>query len=230
VTETPREQDLDGDDAPTTGVPAGAAGPPPQSAAGTGTDQSGSRRRSAVEFGRDTGPDPATEAGRRQRNRRRWLVAGIAVAAALVAIALCAGVLGIVSAVSGFRDRTADAREDRRQQDTQCLELEQRLNHLVPPGATGTPQARATAIRDENAAVRIYVAATPGTREQDAWRQLLDARTAYAEALDQQAKARTPAFFVPPKAADGAAVADQLVRWSPASCAGSIRRLATPAP
>jgi hypothetical protein len=209
VTE-PRDRDPDGADEPTTGVPAGAAQSAAESRAGA------------------LAASPGADAARRQRNRRRWLVAGIAVAAALVAVALCAGVLGVVSAVSGFRDRSADAREDRRQQDTACLELEQRLNKLLPPGATGTPQTRAIAIRNENAAVRIYVAASPGTREQDAWRQLLDARTAYAEALDQQAKARTPAFFVAPKAGDGSAVADQLVRWSPAACAGAIRRLATP--
>ena len=156
------------------------------------------------------------------------MVAGIAVAAALVAIALCAGVLSVVSAVDGVRDRRADARAERQQENTACLELEQRLNKLVPPGATGTPQARATAIRDENAAVRIYVAGLPGNSQQDAWRQLLDARTAYAEALDQQAKARMPAFFVAPRTGDGSAVADQLTQRSPASCAGAIRRLAGP--
>ena len=155
-------------------------------------------------------------------------MAGIAVAAALVVFALCAGALGVVSAVSGFRDRAADARESHRQRATSCLELEQRLNRLTPPGATGTPQARATAIRDENAAVRIYVQQARSEREQNAWRQLLDARTAYAEALGEQAKTRTPAFFVTPRADDGSAVADQLARWSPAPCAGAIRRLAAP--
>jgi thioesterase domain-containing protein len=205
VTE-PRDQEPDSADEPTTGVPAGAARPATDSPRGA------------------VAASPGADAGRRQR----LVVAGIAVAAALVAIALCAGVLGVVSAVSGARDRAADAREDRRQQDTACLELERRLNHLTPPGATATPQARATAIRDENAAVRIYVAATSDTREQDAWRQLLDARTAYAEALEQQAKARTPAFFVAPKTSDGSAVSDQLAQWSPASCAGLIRRLAAP--
>ena len=221
MTDTPREQEPDGADEPTTGVPTGAARPPP----GRPTE---SRRRRGLEVGAATEPDPATAAGRRQRYRRRWFVAGIAVAGALVAVALCAGVLGVVSAVGGVRDRAAGAREDRKQQETACLELEQRLNHLVPPGATANPQARATAIRDENAAVRIYVAATASTREQDAWRQLLDARTAYAEALDRQAKARTPAFFVVPKGADGSPAVDQLSRWSPASCAGAIRRLAAP--
>jgi len=33
---------------------------------------------------------------------------------------------------------------------------------------------------------------------------------------------------VAPKGADGAALADHLVRWSPAPCAGAIRRLAEP--
>ena len=212
MTDIPPEQEPDDANEPTTGVP----GSPPDDVAAAG-----SRRRRAFEFSRAAGAVPATEAGRRQRTRRRWMVAAIAAAAALVAIALCAGALGVVSAVDGVRDRRADARAERQQQDTACLELEQRLNKLVPPGATGTPQARATAIRDENAAVRIYVAALRGTSEQDAWRQLLDARTAYAESLDQQAKTRTPAFYVAPRADDGQAVADQLVRWSAPPCAGN---------
>jgi hypothetical protein len=106
--------------------------------------------------------------------------------------------------------------------------LEQRLNRLVPPGATATPQARAVAIRDENTAVRIYVTVVRHPRDQDAWRQVLDARTAYAEALDRQAKSRTPAFFVTPRTPDGRPVTDLLIRWSPAPCAGPVRRLAAP--
>ena len=36
-----------------------------------------------------------------------------------------------------------------------CLELETRLNRLVPPGATGgDPRRRADAVRDENTAAR----------------------------------------------------------------------------
>jgi hypothetical protein len=66
-------------------------------------------------------------------------------------------------------------------------------------------------------------------RDEDGWRQLLDARTVYADQLDRQAKARTPAFFVAPRdSGDGRAVADQLVDWSPAPCAGPARRLASP--
>jgi hypothetical protein len=155
-------------------------------------------------------------------------VAGIAVGAALVVIALCAGGLAVLRAVSGFRDDAADAREDRRLRDGACLDLEGRLNRLVPPGATATPQARAVAVRDENAATRIYVGRLGEQRISDGWRELLDARTAFAEALDAQAKSRTAAFFVAPAPRDGVSLADQLARWSPAACAGPIRRLAAP--
>jgi hypothetical protein len=238
----PRDQEPDSEDAPTAGSPAGAAEPttgPPAGAAAhpdpagdpaagprPGPGPMGGRRR--LMFAPASNADPNTEEGRRQRRRRQYFVAGICVAAAVIVIALCAGALGIVSAVGGFRDRAAEARADRQQQNTACLELEQRLNRLAPPGAATTPPARAVAVRNENAAVRIYVQENRSARDQDAWRQLLDARTAYAEALDQQAKSRTPAFYVAPRADDGMAVADQLVRWSPQPCAGAIRRLASP--
>jgi hypothetical protein len=230
VTDTPREQDQEGDDPSTAGSSAPADGDEPTTGAPAGAAaRSGpatSRRRFA--FAPVIDADPASEAGRQQRRRRRFFVAGISVAAAVIVIALCAGVLGAVSAIGGFRDRAADARDTRQQRNTECLELDQRLNRLAPPGAATTPQARAKAVRDENAAVRIYVQQNRSARDQDAWRQLLDARTAYAEALDQQAKSRTPAFYVAPRTDDGSAVSDELARWSPASCAGAIRRLATP--
>jgi hypothetical protein len=173
--------------------------------------------------GADAGPP-----GARERRRRRWFVAGISAGAALIVIALCAGTVAVVSAIDGFQSRNDEVREVRRVRDGECLGLEQRLNRLVPPGATATPQARAVAIRDENSAVRIYVSQIPDQRGQDGWRQLLDARTAYAEALDLQAKSRTPAFYVPPRAPDGVSVTDELVEWSPEPCAGPIRRLAVP--
>ena len=134
----------------------------------------------------------------------------------------------MISAVDGFRDQADDARETRQLRDADCLSLEQRLNRLSPPGAAATPAARAVAIRDENAAVRIYVNALRDRRDQDGWRQLLDARTAYAEALALQAKSKTPAFYVPPRAPDGVAVSDQLIERSPEPCAGPVRRLAVP--
>ncbi|MEV4636354.1 hypothetical protein AB0J80_03285 [Actinoplanes sp. NPDC049548] len=172
---------------------------------------------------------PAGPAGTaRKRRRRRWLIAGFSAGALLVLIGLCAGGLAVLSAFSGARDDAADAREDHRVRDTACLELEQRLNRLTPPGATTTPQTRAAAVRNENAAVRIYVNELRDGRTGDGWRQLLDARTAYAEALEAQVKSRTPAFFVAPRTGDGRAVTDELDRFSPAACAGPIRRLAAP--
>ena len=208
-------------------------------AAGPGTASSGRDRRPG--FGvrprartRTSGTRPGaaqpteSEAEAKKRRKRRLIVAGIAVAAALVVIALCAGGLAVLRAVSGFQDDAAEAREDRRLRDGACLELEGRLNRLVPPGATTTPQARAVAVRDENAATRIYVGRLGDQRSSDGWRELLDARTAFAEALDAQAKSRTPAFFVAPAPRDGVALTDQLARWSPAACAGPIRRLAAP--
>jgi len=183
-----------------------------------------SARRRLLSFG----PLPADSGDPGQRRRRRWFRSGIAVAAAIVVIALCAGALSVVSTVNGVRDRAADAREARALRENDCLELEKRLNRLVPPGSTTGPAARATAIRDENAAVRIYVDQLDTQRDEDAWRQVLDARTVFADALDRQAKSRTPAFFVAPRTDNGLAVADQLVQWSPAPCAGPIRRLAAP--
>jgi len=163
-----------------------------------------------------------------KRRRRRWLIAGVSAGAALLVIALCAGGLALISAVTDVQDDADEAHEARRLRDTACLELEQRLNRLVPPGATTSPQARAVAVRDENAAARVYVAQLRDSRVSDGWRQLVDARTAYAEGLDTQAKARTPAFYVAPRTADGRAVSDEVMDRSPEACAGPIRRLASP--
>jgi hypothetical protein len=173
---------------------------------------------------------PASEGplDERQVRRRRWFLIGIGVAAAIVVVAICAGTLSVVSAVRGVKDRASEAREARELRETDCLDLEQRLNRLTPPGSTTGPAARATAVRDENAALRIYLDELDSQRDQDAWRQLLDARTVFADALDKQAKSRTPAFYVAPRTADGLAVTDEIVRWSPAPCAGAIRRLAAP--
>jgi hypothetical protein len=171
---------------------------------------------------------PEAEAETRKRRKRRLLVAGISVGAALVVIAICAGGLTVLRAFSGFRTNAADAREDRRLRDAACLELEDRLNRLVPPGATATPQARAVTIRNENGATRIYVGRLDNQRVSDGWRELLDARTSYAEDLDAQVKSRTPAFYVAPAPRDGISLAEQLTRWSPPACAGPIRRLAVP--
>ncbi|GIE99026.1 hypothetical protein Ari01nite_64910 [Paractinoplanes rishiriensis] len=151
-------------------------------------------------------------------------MAAIALGAAVIVIALCAGALSIVSSVNDVRDQAADAREVRHLRDTDCIELERRLNRLIPPGATTGPKQRAAAIRDENAAVRIYVIQLRSDREEDGWRQLLDARTVYADALEKQG----PAFYVAPETSGGTPVATELEAWSPASCGGPLRRLAAP--
>lgn len=170
----------------------------------------------------------AGAADERQRRRRAWFVVGLAVAAVLVLGALCAGVVSLFSSFNGVRERVAGAREARELHETDCLDLERRLNKLNPPGASSGPKERAVAVRDENAAVRLYVGQLHGNRELDAWRQLLDARTVFADALDKQASARTPAFYVAPRADDGLAVSAELEQWSPAQCAGPVRRLAAP--
>lgn len=200
-------------------TPGGTASTPGGAAAGA----TGWRTRAA----RLTFAGPEGDA--RKRRRQRLFIVGLAAGAVLIVVALCAGGLIVVSAFShDAREDVHAVREDRRLRDTACLELEQRLNRLTPPGATTTPQARAAAVRDENAATRIYVSQLQGERTGDGWRQMLDARTAYAEALDVQAKSRTPAFYVAPRTADGRVVTDELDQFSPAPCAGPIRRLATP--
>jgi hypothetical protein len=211
LTERVSEAPRDPDDEPTGPIP--AAGRP------------GSRWRRMFSI---RPPAAGGAAEPRQRRRRQWFVAAISVGAAIVVLALCAGALSIVSAVSGVQDRADAARESRRLDDQDCLGLERRLNRLIPPGAATVPAARANAVRDENSAVRIYVDALDNQRDEDAWRQLLDARTVFADALDKQAKSRTPAFYVAPRTTDGRAATDELADRSPASCAGSIRRLAVP--
>jgi hypothetical protein len=208
------------------GAAAGSSAPGGRARPGARDRGTSTRRTTAGSVASKAGTETETED--RKRRKRRLFVAGISVAAALVVIALCAGGLAVLRAITGFRDDAADAREDRAQRDTACLELETRLNRLVPPGATTTPQTRAIAVRDENAATRIYVGRLDVQRVSDGWRELLDARTSYAEALEAQVKSRTPAFYVAPAARDGVAITDQLARWSPDACAGSIRRLGAP--
>jgi hypothetical protein len=232
MSDGPRDQESDRQDAadePTTGPPAGAAqqsGPAPSGARSAGASNAGPRNAGPKGAGAVSAATP--DSADKKRRKRRLLIAGISLGAALVVIALCAGGLAVLRAFSGFRDDAAEAREDRRLRDSACLELESRLNRLVPPGATPTPQTRATAIRDENAATRIYVGRLDDQRVSDGWRELLDARTAFAEALDAQVKSRTPAFYVAPAPRAGVSLADQIARWSPDACAGPVRRLAAP--
>ena len=230
-----------GSAAPTSGIPvsgapvSGAPDAAPDAGAldsgapatGQGPDAApGSRRRGMWLTNAEAEAGPEDNA--RKRRRRRYFIAGISIGAALVVIASCTGGLAVINAVADFRDNAADARESQRLRDAACIGLETRLNRLVPPGATNTPSARAVAIRNENAATRIYVVQLEDQRASDGWRQLLDARTAFAEGLTAQAKSRTPAFYVAPESHDKVSVSEELIRWSPAPCAGAIRRLATP--
>lgn len=146
----------------------------------------------------------------------------------MVLLGLCAGGLAVGSAVSGIRENAAGAREARELRDQACLELETRLNRLVPPGAEIDPQARAQAVRDENVALRIYLEQVGDEETLDGWRQLVDARTQFADALDGEQADRTPAFFVAPRTDSGDATTDSLLRRSPAACSGAIRRLSSP--
>ncbi len=192
-------------------------------------DGRGEEQPAAVAAGED--PDERT---RRLRRRRRLIVTGVSVGAALLVLAVCAGLLAAVSALGGFSDEARDDRQENRLRNAACLELETRLNRVAPPGSAANPAGRAAAVRNENAALRPYLAELQARSRPDddaglpGWRQLLDARTAYAEALDRQIASRTPAFFVAPRAAGGVAVSDQLIGRSPAGCAGPIRRLAVP--
>jgi hypothetical protein len=216
----------DPDNAGTTRSSLGTAG----SSGGGSTGGGGGRGGASPAFG-------GSRFGQQLRRRRRWVIAGVAVGAALLVLALCGGLAAVVAGIDRERDDHHDNRRLSASGETTCLELERRLNRVAPPGAAPDAARRATAIRDENAALRPYLTdatvSAPGPRGGDMqrmarWQQLLDARTTYAEALDRQASARTPAFFQPPRSPQGVAVADHLLSSSPAACAGAIRRLAAP--
>lgn len=183
----------------------------------------------------ETAPDkpPADAASSR---RRRLLAIGGGLLALLV-IGVCAGCIAVVSAIDGLTDRAEENERNVARTDAACVELERRLNRLVPPGAAADPRARATAVRNENAAVRPFLAELeqlPGDRRehrqdwQDAWSRLVEARSAYAQALERQAAGGEPAFFVPPQGQRGKPVVERLIDAGPDSCDGSVRRLAAP--
>jgi hypothetical protein len=194
------------------------------------------------------GAEPGTTAGDaaptdRARRRRRLIIAGAVTVAVLVVLAGCLAVGALVGTGARLADRADDGERRRDRLDVACLELEDRLNRLSPPGATGgDPRRRAGAIRNENAAVRPILVelelVTERNRDDgerrrpdarvDGWRQLVDARTAYAEALDRQATGGEPAFFLAPRAADGGEVVEALERRGPDSCSGAVRRLGRP--
>lgn len=174
-------------------------------------------------------------------NRRRWYIGlGIGLAALLI-ISTCAGVSAVFVAAGRFFDDLGDTAVGHRRAGTACTELERRLNRVSPPGAAADPRGRAVAIRNENAAVRPFLNEIEDLsiewrvgRDDDRrdwigwWRQLVDARTAYADALDRQATGGEPAFFVAPQARRGESLVDRMDFIAPDACRGAIRRLAEP--
>ncbi len=222
---------------PKTG-PAGTTGPAspasttgPAGTAGTaGTDEAGQAKA-------DGGP------GGQVRRRRRLIIGGVIGAAVLLVLLGCLAVATVVRSGARLVER-ADENDRRHERLTEsCLELETRLNRLIPPAATGgDPRRRADAIRDENAALRPLLTELEGMTEErghrqdrrradwaSGWRQLVEARTAYADALDRQSTAGEPAFFVAPRTDRGDdAVVAALEQRGPDTCAGSIRRLGQP--
>ncbi|MEJ3742002.1 hypothetical protein WEI85_01705 [Actinomycetes bacterium KLBMP 9797] len=170
------------------------------------------------------------------RRRRRFLIIGGVVLAVLV-VGTCIGGIVLVNAVSRLADRVDEQARSATRTDAACLELERRLNRLSPPGAAPDPKRRAVAVRAENAAVRPFLGELEQIRSEpdeswrdwiESWRQLVDARIAYAEALDREATGGEPAFFVAPQGRHGTPVVERLTDDSPDSCDGAIRRLAGP--
>jgi len=173
---------------------------------------------------------------RASQRRRRLVIAG-AVGAVVAAVLVCV-VLGTLATGAVRLVRNVDAANDRRAQvETACLALERRLNRLTPPGAARGPRERAAAIRNENTAVRPFLAELEAIRDrsgpggrgawEDLWRQLVDARASYADALERQAATGEPAFFVTPRDDSGRSVVTRL-EGGPEPCAGVVRRLSVP--
>lgn len=221
------------DDEPLPGDPVDAAG----STAPPGTDDADA----AAGLGGSGAKDGDKRPGGRNR-RRRVIIWSIAGAVVLVVLAGCLTAGAVVSFGVGLADRANDNDRKWDRLEQSCLELETRLNRLTPPGATGgDPRQRARAINAENAAVRLLLdelAAMNADREHgrdrhrdewaDQWRQLVRARTEYADALRRQPSTEEPAFFVSPRSADGDPVVSAVRDDGPRECAGPVRRLSHP--
>lgn len=169
-------------------------------------------------------------------NRRRLLIV-VGSALGVLVIAVCIGGIAFINAINGLADRIDESERGAKRTDAACLELERRLNRLSPPGAAPDSRQRAAAIRGENAAIRPFLTELEQIREDrnddwqdwvESWRQLVDARTTYADALDREAAGGEPAFFVAPQGRHGTPVVERLTNESPDSCDGAIRRLAGP--
>jgi hypothetical protein len=172
-----------------------------------------------------------TEPGRR-RSVARWIVfggIGLGVIVLAAGLTVCYGVFRL--------DRTAAARSEAATRlDDACTQLEQRLNRLVPPGATRTIGERSDAIRDENAAAALLVAeldrmparARGYQSLRGDWRSLLNGRERYAVDLDASRKTGRPAFFVMTRDKNGNDRVERIIHRSPDRCDGPVRRLAAP--
>jgi len=179
----------------------------------------------------DSGAEPQPD--NLDKRRQRWLIIGAVVVAVVVVIGACTGIgIGAVRLV----DAASDGGHRLLRVDDACQALEVRLNRVAPPGAASDPRERATAIGNENAAVKPFLdELTAGRRDNDRddhrllgeWTQLVDARTAYADALGRQASTGAPAFFVAPRNDRGNAVVERLEDRHD-DCAASVRRLAAP--
>jgi hypothetical protein len=223
-------------------LPAGGPGGGPAAPADAGTDGP-DPGAGGPDPGTD-GPDPGTDGSDAARRRRRLLRFGIAGAAVLILL-VCGSFGAFAAVLNHFVDNAHERREVRARTDSACLDLERRLNRLVPPGAAANPGQRATAIRDENAAVLPFLYENDqqpvrwldddadgddhGARGgwADGWHKLVDARSAYANALDRQVTNGEPAFFLAPQDRRGHPVLERLQR-GPLSCTGTGRRLAAP--
>jgi len=169
--------------------------------------------------------------------RSRWLIVAGAVVAAVLLLALCAGAGVVAMGLAREAREGAEPRAGWPRGDGACAALEERLNRLAPPGAAPGARERAVAIRNENAAIRPFLAdLEQNRRNADSrrrhdrvadWRQLVDARAAYAEALDRQVRTGEPAFFIAPQDDGGRPVAEKLQR-SAGACGAAVRRLAKP--
>ncbi|MDP9797704.1 hypothetical protein J2S43_006216 [Catenuloplanes nepalensis] len=200
---------------------------------------------SAPETAPETPAPPAAGDAPKRRglDRRGWTLV-VAGALALILLLICGGLIAAAAAVRGAVDR---ARHDRAVEaetlgdvDAACLDLEQRLNRLTPPGATNGPATRAKAIRDENVAARPFLLELDRLRSDrpddshveqswpDGWRQVIEARATYADALDRVAGGGDPAFYLTPRDEDADPVLDELIADGPAACAGALRRLGDP--
>ncbi|GIF64643.1 hypothetical protein Ais01nite_26780 [Asanoa ishikariensis] len=162
----------------------------------------------------------------------------IVVAAVVVVLGACTGIsIGVARLVGAVDEASADGR-DRVRVDDACRALEVRLNRVAPPGSAAGPRQRAVAIRNENAALQPFLDDLRRVAERDRddraddrtvnmWTELVEARTAYANALDRQASSGAPAFFVAPSGDRDLPVLERLEDLH-RDCSPSVRRLGAP--